>query len=105
MANIIPQNPDINRYFWIDTEEYERKKAKEFGSLQVVIGVEYPQNPMRIGESELAVPSAFYKMLQNDSFNFKECFYYENIPIYDTATDTLKEHLIECDTLVLDYSI
>ena len=105
MANIIPQNPDINRYFWVDTENYERLKAKEFGLVKVTIGVEYPQNPMRIGESEIAVPSAFYKMIENNSKNFQECYYYENIPIYNSSTDTLEEHQVDCKSLILDYSI
>jgi endonuclease G len=96
LVNIVPQDPDVNRYAWIDTEYEERAKAVEFGSVDVVVGVVYGENPMRIGEDEIAVPQAFYKKITNATRNYKACYRYENIP-YDIASDYLQQHQISCD--------
>ena len=98
MANIVPQEPDLNRYSWIDTEKLEREKAKEFKKVQVKIIVNYSDNPMQIGENAISVPRGFYKSISNKDFNYEECFYYENIP-YNISTDTIDEHKIECSTV------
>lgn len=103
MANIIPQYPEINRYFWIKTEYYERQKAKEFGKVKVIIGVVYPENPLQLGENKISVPNGFYKMIQNSQHNFQACYFYENIPIYDKETDKLQDHQVQCDDLILNY--
>ncbi len=95
MANIVPQEPDVNRYSWIDTEKLERKKAKEYQTVEVKIVVEYSDNPMQIGEDAISVPSGFYKTISNKEFNYNECFYYENIP-YDKETDSLNNHKVVC---------
>ena len=95
MANIIPQEPDVNRYSWIDTENLEREKAKEFQTVHVMIIVEYSDNPMQIGEDSISVPMGFYKTISNEDFNYEECFYYENIP-YDTSTDSIDDHKVLC---------
>ncbi|SFV75447.1 DNA/RNA non-specific endonuclease [hydrothermal vent metagenome] len=104
LANIIPQNPQINRYFWIQTEYLEREKTREYGTVDVIIGVDYDANPMRIGADNIAVPRGFYKMIENKQNGYKSCFYYENIPIYD-EDDTIENHKVECSTLLLDYSM
>jgi len=48
------------------------------GSVDVLNGVIYSSNPKRIGKNRVAVPDAFWKMIYNDSKNYKKCFYYEN---------------------------
>jgi len=101
MANIIPQEPEVNRESWIDTEYYERQKAREFGSVEVIIGVVYPDNPMQIGEDLLSVPSAYYKSIQNTENGFHECYYYENIPSF--GEEDLQDHRVECSQLILNY--
>ena len=101
MANIVPQDPELNRELWIDTEYYERQKAKEFGSLDVTIGVVYPQNPMQIGEDFISVPSRFYKAISNTEYNFEECYSYENIP--SSIDESLESHKVECSELILEY--
>ena len=103
MANIIPQNPDINRYLWIDTENLERKKAKEFHSVNVIIGVKYDENPTRLGDNELAIPSGFYKMISNDTYGYKECFFYENIPNYNSLDDSIYNYKVPCSSLNFNY--
>ena len=101
MANIVPQYPEVNRELWIDTEYYERQKAREFGSVDVMIGVVYSENPMQIGENTISVPSAFYKAIVNKEKSFKECYYYENIP--SPKDESLEEHRVECEELSLEY--
>ena len=95
MANIVPQNSDVNRYSWIDTENLEREKAREYGTVVVYIEVRYSDNPMQIGKDEISVPSGFYKSISNEEKNYEECFYYENIP-YDVSSDTLENHKVDC---------
>jgi endonuclease G len=96
MANIVPQNPDVNRYSWIDTEFLERDKAVEYGKVSVVIAIVYSDNPERIGKDDIAVPSGFYKKIYNTSKNYEACYFYENIP-YDIASDTLTQHQVACN--------
>jgi endonuclease G len=103
MANIIPQNPTVNREEWIDTEYYEREKAKEYGSVDVVISVIYPDNPMQIGEDFISVPSGFYKMIKNDDNDFQECFFYENIPVSSSESSTLDDNKVVCNDVVFTY--
>jgi len=98
MANIIPQYPDVNRYAWIDTEKLERQKAKEFQKVKVIIGVDFSDNPQKIGADEISVAKGFYKKISTFDNSYKECFYYENIP-YDVANDSLKQHKISCSSL------
>jgi len=102
MANIIPQDPDVNRYSWIDTENLEREKAHQYNYVDVVIGVVYSDNPQQIGEDFISVPSGFYKKISSLDGDYEECFYYENIP-YDIYDDSLENHKVECDSLNFDY--
>jgi len=102
MANIVPQYPDVNRYSWIDTEYLEREQAIKYQSVDVVIGVDYSDNPQTIGENNIAVPKGFYKKISNSTHNYQECFYYENIPISNIEQDTLNSHEISCSKLYFD---
>ncbi|MEA3227957.1 MAG: DNA/RNA non-specific endonuclease [Campylobacterota bacterium] len=95
MANIVPQHSELNRYSWVDTENLEREKAQEYGTVEVYIEVDYSDNPMQIGENFISVPSGFYKNISNKNYGYEECFYYENIP-YDISTDTIDNHKVLC---------
>lgn len=97
MANIIPQNPEVNRNTWSKAERYERDVAKSLGQVSVINGVDYPANPQRIGKSYIAVPSSFWKIIYNDDKVFKRCFKYENIA--PTDNDRLRDHEVNCGTL------
>jgi len=101
MSNIIPQYPSVNRYSWSDTEKQERKLATKYGEVEVIIGVVYDDNPQRIGEDSIAVPTGFYKSIF-DANGYQVCYYYDNIPI-DKSIDALKDHQVDCGTLTLDY--
>ncbi len=101
MANIIPQYPEVNRKLWIQTEYYERKKALEYGSVDVLIGVIYSDNPQQIGENFISVPLSYYKFISNEKKDFKECYLYENIS--SSSDENLQDHKVDCHSLVLDY--
>ena len=100
MANIIPQNPDVNRDTWIKAEKYERTIAQSLGSVSVINGVNYSNNPERIGKHKIAVPTSFWKIIYNDNKNFKRCFKYENVAVLDVKSDKLKDHEVNCTTLI-----
>jgi len=99
LANIIPQAPKVNRYTWIKAEKLERKVAKGLKEVSVINGVIYSSNPKRIGKNKIAIPDAYWKMLYNDSKNYKKCFYYENDLSAVSKGDKLKSHLVDCATL------
>jgi len=101
MSNIVPQYPSLNRYAWSDTEDEERRLAKKYGEVGVIIGVVYDDNPQRIGADFIAVPAAFYKTIYTTD-GHQVCYYYENIPI-DTTVDELSDHQVDCATLTLQY--
>lgn len=63
MTNICPQNPNLNRGDWNDLEELCRAWAKKWGRLYIACGPVVVENPQRIGEVGVAVPSAFFKVI------------------------------------------
>lgn len=95
MANIIPQNPDVNRHTWIKAEKYERMVAKKLGEIYVINGVDYDTNPPRIGKNKIAVPKDYWKIIYNNQ-GFERCFKYDNIQPVDVKADKLKEHEVSC---------
>ena len=100
MANIIPQSPNVNRKTWIKAERLERNIAVKLKAINVINGVIYSKNPKRIGKNQIAVPTAFWKMIYNDSKNYKKCFYYKNDLNINVKKDKLKDHLIDCNKLI-----
>ena len=99
MANIIPQAPKVNQKTWIKAEKLERKIAVALGTVNVINGVLYSQNPKRIGKHHIAVSYAFWKIIYNDSRGYKKCFYYKNDNNIDVKSDKLKNHLVACISL------
>lgn len=99
MANIIPQAPNVNQKTWIKAEELERSVAVSLGSVNVLNGVVYSSNPLRIGKNKIAVPDAFWKMIYNDAKGYQKCFYYKNDLNTIAKDDKLKSHLVNCDIL------
>ncbi len=99
LANIIPQTPNVNRYFWTKVEAYERLIAYQLGELTVINGVEF-ENPDVIGNNHVAVPKGFWKMLWNNEENFKECYYYDNFVVDNAEVDTLALHRTDCTLLL-----
>lgn len=64
MSNISPQSRNFNKGIWRELEELTRDWAKKFNEIYVVTGPVLSQDPKGyIGENEVSVPSAYYKVL------------------------------------------
>ncbi len=64
MSNISPQKSGFNKGIWRELEEQSRDWAKKFKHLYVVAGPLFKANSKEyIGENEIAVPTAFFKIL------------------------------------------
>ena len=64
MANICPQDGQLNSHAWKTLETKERKWAKNIGDLVIVAGPLYTSaDKQRIGETGVRVPSAFFKVI------------------------------------------
>lgn len=64
LSNICPQNPNLNRGDWNDLEELSRQWAKKYGAIYIACGPIYDnKRPKRIGNNQVAVPNAFYKVI------------------------------------------
>ena len=101
LANIIPQDPNVNRYFWVKAEYQERLVAATLGDLSVINGVVFDKKPTYIGKHKIAVSKGFWKILYNDEKEFRQCYYYNNYVLEDADLDTLDKHLVDCDTLIV----
>ena len=101
LVNIIPQDPNVNRYFWIKAEYQERLVAASLGELSVINGVVFDENPNYIGENRIAVSKAFWKILYNDEKEFRQCYYYDNFVLFDADEDTLAKHRVDCNRLII----
>jgi endonuclease G, mitochondrial len=95
MANIVPQDPTLNRKTWIKAEKYERLVTSKLKTITVINLVDYSKSTQKIGKNKLTIPNAFYKIIFNDGEKFKKCFKYENIET-NPKTDNLKDHQIDC---------
>lgn len=99
MANIIPQEPRVNRYHWIKVERYARLVARKLGSVNVLNIIRYSSNPKRISKQNIAIPEGFYKVLYNKEKDFERCFYYKNDASTYKKKEKLKKHIIECSMI------
>lgn len=73
LSNICPQHPECNRKIWRSLEQHIRELVRTEGPLDVVTGplfLSHEENGKRfvtyqvIGESEVAVPTHFFKVIQ-----------------------------------------
>jgi len=101
LANIIPQDPNVNRYFWSDAEYQERLVAVSLGELSVINGVVFDEKPDYIGDNKVAVSKGFWKILYNDEKEFRQCYYYDNFVLGDADLDTLAKHKVDCNRLII----
>lgn len=99
LANIVPQASMINRKLWVKAEKYERYVAIKLERVEVLNIVVYPRHPKRIGENGIAVPSGFWKKIENRADGFERCFYYENNLHASAKGDKLKAHVRPCDMM------
>jgi len=64
MTNICPQNGNLNQRDWKYLEEACREWAKKYGKIYIVAGpVFYSNDYNMVGENEVAVPDAFFKVV------------------------------------------
>jgi endonuclease G len=64
MANMAPQQPGLNREQWERLEETVRAWAWKAGELWIVVGpTTIPAHGRRLGETRVAVPGAFFKVV------------------------------------------
>ena len=65
MSNISPQSPGLNRKAWKYLEEQIRVKAYSYDSLYIITGPIIEKEYEKLGANQVAVPSAFYKVVLN----------------------------------------
>ena len=99
MANIVPQEPRVNRYHWVKVERYARLVARKLGSVNVLNIIQYSKNPKRLEKQNIAIPQGFYKILYNKEKDFERCFYYKNDSSSYEKKEKLRKHLIECSLI------
>ena len=64
MSNISPQSGNFNKGIWRELEELTRSWAKRFKELYVISGPVLSVDPKsRIGDNEVSVPQAYFKVL------------------------------------------
>ena len=79
LANMVPQDADINRHVWAAIEAVVRKMAKQEGALYVITG------PAFIGDSlrkvgNVMVPSHVYKLVYSPRQHAGAAWFIENRP-------------------------
>jgi endonuclease G len=98
MANIIPQDPNVNREFWSKAEKYEREMAVSLGEVKVINLVLFDSKPLYI-KDKIAISKGFIKGIFNSNQGFERCFYYDNFVLFSADKDTLDQHEIACNTV------
>ena len=73
MSNITPQVPGLNRKAWKYLEAKIRDKSKIYDSLYIITGPIVKGEHEKIGDNEVAVPFAFYKIILNYSNTANLC--------------------------------
>jgi len=67
MSNMSPQIHNFNGGVWRELEEQTRDWVRDFGSLNIVTGPVLTENPIDyIGQNDVAVPAAYYKVLMTE---------------------------------------
>ena len=81
MTNICPQTAELNKTWWEHLERACRQWARQDGSVQIVCGPIFSENPKRFGKKhKMAVPKAFYKVVLSLKKGREKAigFYYTN---------------------------
>jgi endonuclease G, mitochondrial len=77
LSNVAPQDPTLNRYYWRSLEEHTRKLTDHFDDVYVISGTAFYFEDKKgddgkkirtvtyelIGDGDVAVPNAFYKVI------------------------------------------
>ena len=81
MTNICPQTAELNKTWWEHLERACRSWARQDGSVQIVCGPVFSDNPKRFGKKHrMAVPKGFYKVVLSLKEGREKAigFYYTN---------------------------
>lgn len=80
MSNISPQEPSFNRGIWLKLENYVRTVVLESDSVIVITGGVLTEGLETIGDSKVAVPEFFFKVLYiyKDGKKTTRCFIMRN---------------------------
>ena len=77
LANMVPQDADINRHVWAGIEAVVRKMAKKEGALYVITGPAFIGNSLRkVGN--VMVPSHVYKLVYSPRHQAGAAWFIEN---------------------------
>ncbi len=79
LANIVPQNPDNNRHLWEHIEVTVRRMAQRYGEVFIVSGpIFYGHQPVRMKNTEILVPTSFFKAIYIPSLNVASAYIVRN---------------------------
>ncbi|TVZ15557.1 DNA/RNA non-specific endonuclease [Maribacter sp. MAR_2009_72] len=68
-SNVSPQDREFNAGIWNDLEQQIRRWAKQYGSLYIFTGGVLENGLEEIGEEDVDVPNAFYKIVARKKNN------------------------------------
>lgn len=94
-SNISPQNRDFNAGIWNELEKQVRYWARTYGSLYVTTGGVLHPGLRAIGDEDVAVPEAYYKIVAKGEGQDLEviCFLIPHIP----SEEPLERYLVPVD--------
>ena len=93
MTNICPQNAELNKVWWEHLERACREWARQDGSVQIVCGPIFSENPKQFGKKhKMAVPKAFYKVVLSLKKGREKAigFYYTNDDAVQPMEDAVR---------------
>ncbi|MBO7471720.1 MAG: DNA/RNA non-specific endonuclease [Bacteroidaceae bacterium] len=93
MTNICPQNAELNKVWWEHLERACRSWARQDGSVQIVCGPVFSENPRHFGKKHrMAVPKGFYKVVLSQKKGREKAigFYYTNDDAVQPMEDAVR---------------
>ncbi|MDF1875731.1 DNA/RNA non-specific endonuclease [Sulfurimonas sp. SAG-AH-194-I05] len=77
-------------------EKFGKILSVRYGKMNVLNGIVYNKEPIRIGINKIAVPTALWKIYYNDTY--QKCFYFEDLQT--TKKKKIRDYEIRCSTLL-----
>lgn len=102
MVNVVPMSATVNQKTWTKAERYGRQVALKLGELDSITIIGYENS--RVSFNGIRVPSDLIRIYYNNEHSFQRCFHYENVLEVDISTDKLKNHEVDCESLILSKS-
>ena len=93
MTNICPQTAELNKTWWEHLERACRTWARQDGSVQIVCGPVFSENPRHFGKKHrMAVPKGFYKVVLSQKKGREKAigFYYTNDDAIQPMEDAVR---------------